>query len=118
MANKLTNEQIEKFRSAGFSEQEIALFNFNPEYAPDDEEFEAIVAIKNVSDALKMIPQDIDAFLDIVDKTYGEAIRSSTSEDEMKSKILEISKKDPKFAHQVVAYFLLDEYASSDDDED
>ena len=116
MANKLTNEQIEKFRSAGFSEQEIALFNFNPEYAPNDEEFEAIVAIKNVSDALKMIPQDIDSFLDTVDKTYGEAIRSSTSEEEMKSKILEISKKDPKFAHQVVAYFLLDEYAGNPDE--
>ena len=29
---------------------------------------------------------------------------------------LEISKKDPKFAHQVVAYFLLDEYAGNPDE--
>lgn len=107
MAKKFSDEELLRFKQAGFSAEEISLFQHNPEYAPTEEEFVAIETTNTIAEAVSALPSNREEFLDMIEKTYGLAFEKAKSQKELEQMFLQLAKKNPKFAAQVATYFQL-----------
>ena len=115
MANKFSNEQLLALKKAGFSAEEISLFEFNPAYAPTNEEFEAIFATNEIAQSLSFLPENQSAFFKQINDTYGVLFDQNLSEDELKQQVQILAKQNPTLAKQVASLFLLIDYASNEE---
>ncbi len=104
MGKKFSEEELLRFKQAGFSAEEIVLFQHNPEYAPTLEECDAIELTNTLGDAMKLIPEDKKEFFGLIDRTYGVAMTKATSREELRAMILKLAQKDSKLAIQLATY--------------
>lgn len=111
MAVKYNDKQIMALKQAGFSAEDIALFQHNPSYAPTAKEFEAIMATKDIGDALAILPKDKKAFFNQIENTYGVLFEEDLSEQELQKRVELLAKQNPKLATQVLTMIELSEYA-------
>lgn len=109
-----TDEQILKFKNAGFSAEEISLFSHKPEYAPTEEELNAIQTVSDVAETLKYVPKNLKKFFKKIEKTYGVVISESSTEQEFEEGVKTLALKDPEFAKQVAAYASLIMFAEEE----
>ena len=101
---KFSEEELLRFKQAGFSAEEIMLFQHNPEYAPTIEECNALELTNALGDAMKLIPEDKQEFFELIDKTYGVAMTKATSREELRAMVLKLAQKDAKLAMQIATY--------------
>lgn len=118
MANKFSDEQLLKFKQAGFSAEEISLFQFNPSYAPTDEELNALLTANEVVETLDLLPENLDALFEQIELTYGVLLNEDLPADELKKRIEILAKQNPTLAKQVVSLAALDEYANLESEEE
>ncbi len=117
MEQKFSDEKLLELRQAGFSNEEIALFLSKPEYAPTDEELEALMATEAVSNALDDLPEDLDEFSKKFQAEFGEIVEDKTlSEQEKSEKIKQKAAANPKLAKQIASLYFLNEYTSAEDE--
>lgn len=117
MANKFSDEQLLKFKQAGFSAEEISLFQFNPSYAPTEEELNALLTANDVIETLEILPENLDALFEQIELTYGVLLNEDLPADELKKRIELLAKQNPTLAKQIIALGVLDEYADLDNEE-
>ena len=110
MAVKYNDKQIMALKQAGFSAEDIALFQHNPAYAPTPEELEAITSTKIIGDALKILPKDKKAFFNQIENTYGVLFEENLSEQEFQKRVELLAKQNPKLAEQVMTMILVSDY--------
>lgn len=111
MANKFSDEQLLQFKRAGFSAEEIALFEFNPKYAPTAEELDALIATKSIADTLAILPDNKEQLLKTIKSVYGIAFEKSKTPEELEKNIKILAEKNPELARQTAAMFMLTDYA-------
>ena len=114
MAN-FTDEQLLRFKQAGFSAEEISLFMHNPAYAPTEEELDALLVTNSVSDALELLPENIDELLEHIELTYGVLFEEGLKDDELVKRIQLLAKQNPELAKQVAALYSITEYIGLND---
>lgn len=109
-----TDEQLIKFKRAGFSAEEVSLFSHKPEYAPTEDELNSLLTANECADALKQLPEDLDKFFDDINKTYGVLFRANVPEKQFEESVQMLAKQNPELAKQVANLALLIDFAETE----
>lgn len=117
MANKFSNEQLLMLKNAGFTAEEISLFEFNPKYAPTADELEAIMAVNSIAKTLEDIPENKQEFFNEINNTYGVLIDENLPQEELEKRVKLLAKQNPKLAKQVASLFVLIDFADNSEEE-
>lgn len=117
MANKFSDEQLLRFKQAGFSAEEISLFEFNPSYAPTAEELDALIGTNAIAETLDILPKNLDRLFEHVELTYGVLLDENLPKDEFEHRVKLIAKQNPEYARQLVALLSLAEYVDLNEEE-
>ena len=115
MATQFTDEQLSALVNAGFSAEEITLFQFDPTYAPTESELNSLTATKNIKEAIDSLPSDINALIKKIESTYGILIKQNLPKKDLEEKVALLEQKDPELAKQAAILFTLVDYASEED---
>ena len=113
MATKFTDEQLLALSNAGFSAEEISLFQFDPSYAPNESELNSLTACNSIKQALDELPYDIPDLIERIQKTYGILIEQNLPKAEINKKIALLAKKDPALAKQTAVLLALVDYSQN-----
>ena len=117
MANNYSDEQLLRFKQAGFSAEEISLFMHNPAYAPTEEELEALIATNSVAETLDLLPENLDELFEQIELNYGVLLDENLPQAELKNRITILAKQNPTLAKQVAALCAITDYAGLNDED-
>ena len=115
MANNFTDEQLLRFKQAGFSAEEISLFMHNPAYAPTEDELASLLVTNSLSEAVELLPENLDGLFEHVELTYGVLFEEGLKDDELVNRIKLLAKQNPELAKQIAALYSITEYAGLND---
>ena len=110
MATKFSDEQLLRFKQAGFSAEEISLFEFNPSYAPTEEELDALIGTNAIAETLAILPKNLNRLFEHIELTYGVLLDEDLPKEELEKRVKLIAKQNPEYARQLVALLSLTEY--------
>ena len=117
MATNYSDEQLLRFKQAGFSAEEISLFMHNPAYAPTEEELEALLLTTSITNTLNVLPANLDELFEQIELTYGVILEENLPVAELAKRVELLEKQNPTLAKQVSALFAISEHAGLFDEE-